>query len=179
MIKKPSQKELLCIARNIKLLILDVDGVLTDGGIILDNKGNELKTFHVRDGHGIKMLIRKGIPVALITGRYSRVVERRAKELGIGDVFQKCYDKKKAYRQVAERYALNNSEIAYVGDDIVDLSLLNMCGLPVTVADAHEAVQRRVKMITKKEGGKGAVREVCDFILRAKGLLKELIDEYS
>ena len=179
MIKKPSQKELLRIARNIKLLILDVDGVLTDGGIILDNKGNELKTFHVRDGHGIKMLIRSGIPVALITGRYSRVVERRAKELGIEDVFQKCYDKKIAYRQVAERYTLNNSEIAYVGDDIVDLSLLNMCGLPVTVADAHEAVQRRVKMITKKEGGKGAVREVCDFILMAKGLLKELIDEYS
>ncbi len=179
MIKKPSQKELIGIARNIKLLILDVDGVLTDGGIILDNKGNELKSFHVRDGHGIRMLIRKGIPVALITGRYSRVVERRAKELGIGDVFQKCYDKKKAYRQVAERYALNNSEIAYVGDDIVDLALLNICGLPVTVADAHEAVQRRVKMITKKEGGKGAVREVCDFILMAKGLLKELIDEYS
>jgi 3-deoxy-D-manno-octulosonate 8-phosphate phosphatase (KDO 8-P phosphatase) len=100
--KQRSKKELTPIARNVSLLILDVDGVLTDGGIILGSKENELKSFHVRDGHGIKMLIRAGIRVAIITGRYSKVVERRARELGIKDVFQKCLDKTIAYRQLAE-----------------------------------------------------------------------------
>ena len=142
--KRLPRKELFAIAGGIKLLVLDVDGVLTDGGIILDNKGNELKAFHVRDGHGIKMLLNNGIRVALITGRSSGVVERRAEELGITDVFQKCLDKRKAYRQLAKKYSLTDSEIACVGDDIVDLSLLRLCGLPVTVADAHEIIQRQV-----------------------------------
>ena len=177
--KKLSHKELLAIAREIKLLVLDVDGVLTDGGIILDDRGNEMKSFHVRDGHGIRMLITNGIKVALITGRSSGVVERRAEELGITDVFQKCLDKKKAYRQLAKKYSLADSEIACVGDDIVDLSLLRLCGLPVTVADGHEVIQQQVKLITKKAGGRGAVREICDLILEAKGLLNKLIDEYS
>lgn len=177
--KKIYRKELLEIAKNIKLLILDVDGVLTDGGIILDNEGNEFKSFHVRDGHGIKMLIRAGIKIAMITGRHSKVVERRAQELGITDVFQKCHDKRIAYKQLAEKYSLSDSEIAYIGDDIVDIPLLKGCGLSVTVADADDEVKAFAMMTTKRRGGRGAVREVCDFILKAKGLWQDIIDGYS
>lgn len=174
-----SEEELLVTAEKIKCLVLDVDGVLTDGTIILDCCENELKSFHVRDGHGIKMLIKAGICVALITGRHSEVVERRAKELGIEEIFQKCRDKTIAYKQLAEKYSLHDSEIAYVGDDIVDISVLKRCGFPITVADADAAVRPFARMITKKGGGRGAVREICDFILRAKGLLKGIIDGYS
>jgi len=116
-----SEKEPSEVAKKIKLLILDVDGVLTDGSIILDNEGNEFKSFHVRDGHGIRMLIRAGIKVAIITGRYSKVVERRADELGITEVIQKCYDKKVAYNHLLEKYSVNDIEAAYIGDDIVDI----------------------------------------------------------
>lgn len=177
--KQRSKKELTSIARNVSLLILDVDGVLTDGSIILDSKENELKSFHVRDGHGIKMLIRADIRVAIITGRYSKVVERRALELGIKDVFQKCLDKTIAYRQLAETYSLRDGEIAYVGDDIVDIPVFRRCGLPIAVADAEDAVKPFVKMITRHNGGQGAIREVCDFLLKAKGLLKDIINEYA
>lgn len=176
---KISKKELVVIAGKIKLLILDVDGVLTDGSIILDGNDNELKSFHVRDGHGIKMAMRSGIRIALITGRYSRVVERRARELGIKEVFQKCYDKRVAYGQLAEKYSLDHTEIAYIGDDIVDIPVLKICGFSVAVADADEEVKAFVQMITKQCGGRGAVREVCDFILKAKGLWKDVIDGYS
>jgi 3-deoxy-D-manno-octulosonate 8-phosphate phosphatase (KDO 8-P phosphatase) len=178
-LKKISRKELLEIAKNIKFLILDVDGVLTDGSIILDNEGNEFKSFHVRDGHGIKMLLRAGINIAIITGRYSRVVERRAQELGIKDVFQRYHDKRIAYKQLAEKYSLNDKEIAYVGDDIVDIPILKRCGFSVVVADADDKVKAVATMITERRGGRGAVREVCDFILKAKGLWQDIVDGYS
>lgn len=174
-----SDKDLTNIARKIKLLILDVDGVLTDGGIILDGRGNEFKSFHVRDGHGIKMLLKQGIVVALITGRQSKVVERRARELGITDVFQKCFKKSIAYGRLAEKYSLTDEEIAYAGDDIVDIPVLKKCGLPIAVADADESVKPFVKLITEKKGGRGAVREVCDFILKAKRMWGKIIDEYT
>lgn len=174
-----SEEELLKTAREIKLLILDVDGVLTDGSIIFDEHGNEFKIFHVRDGHGVRMLVRAGIKVALITGRYSRTVERRAHELGITDVIQKCFDKRVPYRRLAEKYSARDREIAYIGDDIVDIPVLMQCGLPIAVADAEEAVQAQAALITKRRGGRGAVREVCDLILRAKGLWRDILDEYS
>jgi 3-deoxy-D-manno-octulosonate 8-phosphate phosphatase (KDO 8-P phosphatase) len=174
-----SEEELLILAEKIKLLVLDVDGVLTDGSIILDGGDNELKAFHVRDGHGVKMLMRAGINVAIITGRSSKVVERRAKELGISEVFQKCHDKAIAYRRLADKYSLQDSEIAYVGDDIVDISVLRMCGFPVAVSDAEDEVKASVRMITKKAGGRGAVREVCNFLLKAKGLREDSIDGHS
>jgi len=177
--KNISEEELLEIAKKIKLLIFDVDGVLTDGSIILDNNDNEYKIFHVRDGHGIKMLMKAGIQVALITGRHSIVVERRARELGIKDVFQKCHNKRIAYRELAEKYSLSENEIAYVGDDVVDIPVLTNCGLPVTVADAADEIKDCVKMVTKKSGGRGAGREVCDFLLKAKGLWQDIIDGYS
>ncbi|MEK6582040.1 MAG: HAD-IIIA family hydrolase [Nitrospirota bacterium] len=176
---KKTKKQLEKIAKGIKLLILDVDGVMTDGSIILDNEGNEYKSFHVRDGHGIKMLVRAGIVVAIITGRQSKVVERRAQELGIAEVFQRCHDKRVAYNQLIEKYSVKDDEIAYIGDDIVDISLLKKAGLSVAVAEAENEVKSAAMMTTKNRGGRGAVREVCDFLLKAKGLWKDIIDEYS
>jgi 3-deoxy-D-manno-octulosonate 8-phosphate phosphatase (KDO 8-P phosphatase) len=125
------------------------------------------------------MLMRAGIRVAIITGRRSTVVERRARELGIKDVFQKCLDKTIAYRQLAETYSMRDAEIAYVGDDIVDIPVFRRCGLPIAVADAEDAVKPFVKMTTRHKGGQGAVREVCDFLLKAKGLWKDIIHEYA
>ena len=166
------------MAKGIKLLILDVDGVLTDGSIILDNEGNEFKAFHVRDGHGIRMLIQAGIKVAIITGRYSKVVERRAHELGITDVFQKCLIKKTAYAQLLKQHSLKDCEVAYIGDDIIDAPIMAVVGLPVAVADAADEAKKYALMTTKYRGGKGAVREITDFILKAKGLWKSMFDEY-
>lgn len=178
LLKKKSKTDIAKIANNIKLLILDVDGVLTDGSIILDNRGNEYKSFHVRDGHGIKMLLRAGIVVALITGRKSKVVERRAHELGIEEVYQKCFNKLAVYRTLAEKYSLSDKEVAYIGDDIVDVPVMKKVGMPVTVADADKGVKKYSLFITKNGGGRGAVREVTDLILTSKGLWKRIIDEY-
>lgn len=173
-----TKKQLVAAAKNIRLLILDVDGVLTDGRIILDNDGNEFKAFHVRDGHGIRMLIKAGITVAIITGRHSKVVERRAQELGITEVFQKCYRKTSAYEQLLEKFSLTDGEVAYVGDDIVDIAIMKRAGLPVAVADATDETRAVAAFVTKNPGGRGAVREVCELILKANGRWKGLLDEY-
>lgn len=167
-------QQLLGLAKNIKLLVLDVDGVLTDGGIVLDDRGNEIKTFHVRDGHGITMLIQAGISVAFVTGRQSAVVERRARELGVSDVFQKSYDKTIAVRELMRKYSVREAEVAYIGDDIVDIPVLKRVGFPVAVADAEEEVKAVALYVTEKGGGRGAVREFCDFLLKAKGMWKDL-----
>jgi len=175
---KMTKKQITTIAKGIKLLILDVDGVLTDGSIILDNEGNEYKAFNVRDGHGIRMLHKTDIKVAIITGRQSKVVERRAHELGITKVFQNCRDKKVAYAQLLKQYALKDHEVAYIGDDIIDAPIMAVVGLPVAVADADNETKNYALMVTKNRGGKGAVREITDFILKAKGLWKTMFDEY-
>ncbi len=167
------------IAKKIKLLILDVDGVLTDGSIILDDGGNELKAFYVRDGHGIKMLSSIGVKVAIITGRYSRVVERRAHELGITEIYQRCHIKSVAYEDLKEKLNVSDSEIAYIGDDIVDISIMKRVGLPVAVADAAEETKAKAVIVTNKPGGRGAVREICDLIIMAQGKWDDLMDEYS
>jgi 3-deoxy-D-manno-octulosonate 8-phosphate phosphatase (KDO 8-P phosphatase) len=165
-------------AKKIELLILDVDGVMTDGSIILDNAGNEYKAFYVRDGHGIRMLTKSGIRVAIITGRYSKVVERRAAELGITDVYQKCHDKRVAYAELVRKYTLADAAVAYIGDDIVDIPVMKRVGLSVAVADATEEVKKLASMVSKYRGGRGAVREVTDLILKAKGLWRALFSEY-
>lgn len=165
-------------AKKVKLLIFDVDGVLTDGGIILDGDGDEYKKFDVRDGHGIKLLQRSGVEVAIITGRYSRVVEKRAGELGIMEVYQRCIEKVPAYEALIAKMGLSPEETAYVGDDVVDIPVLRRAGLPVAVADAHEEAKRHALMITKAKGGRGAARECVEFILKAKGLWDGIIDSY-
>lgn len=167
------------VAKDIKLLILDVDGVLTDGTIVLDGDGNEFKSFHVRDGYGIKMLMKAGVKVAIITGRYSKVVERRAQELGITDVFQNYHDKRVAYNHLLEKYSVSEREVASIGDDITDIPLIKRSGFSVAVSDAADEVKSASMMVTKNRGGRGAVREVCEFILKAKGLWQGIIDDYS
>ncbi|MGO9380369.1 MAG: KdsC family phosphatase [Dissulfurispiraceae bacterium] len=174
-----SKTKIMAVAKKIKLLILDVDGVLTDGSIILDNNGNEIKAFHVRDGHGIKMLGKVGVHVAIITGRYSEVVDRRALELGIADVYQRCYVKTTAYEQLLVKHNLKDNEVAYVGDDIVDIALLKRVGLPIVVADGVDEAKKCALMITGNRGGRGAVREVTDLLLKAVGKWDEIIDEYD
>lgn len=167
------------IAKKIRLLVLDVDGVLTDGSIILDNEGNEFKAFHVRDGHGIKMLEKAGVKVAIITGRHSKVVERRAHELGITEVYQRCHIKTVAYEHLLEKMGLSNEEVAYIGDDIVDIPIFKRVGLSIAVADATEETKASAMIVTTNRGGRGAVREVCEFILKSKGIWEELMDEYN
>ncbi|MBI4843287.1 MAG: HAD-IIIA family hydrolase [Nitrospirae bacterium] len=155
--------------KKIKLLILDVDGVMTDGSIILDNEGNELKRFHVRDGHGIRMLKKAGIRTAIITGRKSKVVKRRAKELGIADVFQGVYKKSLVYDSLREKYSLKDENIAFMGDDIVDIELFRRASVTAAPADAEEEVMKRADFISSRNGGRGAVREFTDLILKSSG----------
>jgi 3-deoxy-D-manno-octulosonate 8-phosphate phosphatase (KDO 8-P phosphatase) len=171
--------ETIELAKHITMLILDVDGVLTDGSIVLDNEGNELKTFNVKDGHGIKMLINEGINVAIITGRTSGALRRRAQELGVKDLYQGCEDKVAAYEDLKVKYSLHYKDIACVGDDIPDIPLMTRVGLPVAVGDAVEDIKVFARLVTTKDGGRGAVRQVCDFLLKSKGILKRIIDDYG
>ncbi len=156
-------------AKKLKLLLLDVDGVLTNGSIILDNQGNELKAFHVRDGHGIKLAQRAGIIIGIITGRKSEAVNIRARELGIQEVHQGARDKIAAYEALIEKYGFRDDEVAYMGDDIVDRDIFKRVGIAVAVSDADPAVRPHVDMITNAEGGRGAVREFINFVLKNKG----------
>jgi 3-deoxy-D-manno-octulosonate 8-phosphate phosphatase (KDO 8-P phosphatase) len=174
---KKASKEIMKIAKNIKLLILDVDGVLTDGSIILDNKGNELKMFHVRDGHGIKMLNRAGIKVGIITGRKSQVVEQRAKELGISEVYQGVFKKSEVYNALLKKYKYRDEEIAFMGDDIVDIELMKRAGLSAVPADADETAKKFATFVSNKNGGRGAVREFAELILKASGLWDSVAGE--
>ncbi len=156
-------------AKKIKLLLLDVDGVLSDGRIILDNQGNELKAFHVRDGHGIKLAQRAGIVIGIITGRKAEVVNVRARELGITEVHQGALEKIGVYEAVLAKYGLRDEEAAFIGDDIVDVGILKRVGLAVTVADCDPSVKPFVDMVTRAEGGRGAVREAINFLLKSQG----------
>jgi len=167
--KKYSQPTLRSKAKKIKLLLLDVDGVLTDGRIILDNQGNELKAFHVRDGHGIKLAQRAGIVIGIITGRKAEVVSVRARELGIGEVHQGALEKIGVYEALLEKYGLGDDEAAFIGDDIVDVGILKRVGFAITVADCDPAVKPYADMITQAKGGRGAVREVINLLLASQG----------
>lgn len=166
-------------ARKVKLLALDVDGVLTDGGIIYDGADAELKTFNVKDGHGMKLLMRTGVQIALITGRESDVVNRRGKELGIEHIYQRAIDKLAVYDDLKKKLDLKDEEFAYVGDDLLDIPLAKRVGFSVAVADANDELKSRVLYITKADGGRGAVREVCEIILKSKGLWQQVMERYD
>ncbi len=153
----------------IRLLLLDVDGVLTDGRIVYDDQGGEQKAFDVKDGHGLKLLQRAGFEVGIITGRQSSVVARRADELGIRLVCQGAKDKRIPFREFLTQLALEPHQVAYVGDDLVDLPILLKVGFSATVADAVDEVKQCVDFVTQRPGGRGAVREICDHLLRASG----------
>jgi 3-deoxy-D-manno-octulosonate 8-phosphate phosphatase (KDO 8-P phosphatase) len=163
---KKSKTSIKSKAKKIKLLLLDVDGVLTDGSIILDCRGNEQKAFHVRDGHGIKLAQRAGITVGLITGRKSEVVNIRARELGIEEVHQGAHEKIAVYESLIAKYGVHDGEVAFMGDDVVDLDILKRAGLAATVADADPAVRPHADLITRAAGGRGAVRELINLLLK-------------
>lgn len=162
----------------IKLLLLDVDGVLTDGRIIYDNHGNELKAFDVKDGHGLKMLQRAGIKIGIITGRSSGVVARRAEELSIEILYQGALQKLEPYQEILSALKITDEQVAYVGDDVVDLPILQRVGFSATVADAVPEVFPLVDYVASRPGGRGAVREICDLLLRASGRWDELTKRY-
>jgi 3-deoxy-D-manno-octulosonate 8-phosphate phosphatase (KDO 8-P phosphatase) len=162
-------------AAKIKLILLDVDGVLTDGGIIIDDRGVEAKRFDVRDGQGITSLIHSGIKVGLLTGRYSNIVRRRAKELGVTIVYQRVQNKAEIYERIRGKIGLKHEEIAYVGDDILDLPVLRKAGLAIGVRDGWPGLGVEVDYVTESKGGMGAVREVSELVLKAQGLWKSLI----
>lgn len=162
----------------IRLLLLDVDGVMTDGRIIYDQQGNELKTFDVKDGHGLKMLQRAGLEVGIITGRSSAVVSCRAQELGIDILYQGAKIKLDPYLEILERTGLKDDQIAYVGDDLIDLPILSRVGFSATVADAVPQLLERVDYVTSRAGGRGAVREICDLLLQAGGYWQEQTARY-
>ena len=165
--------------RLIRLLILDVDGVMTDGRIIMDYAGREIKNFDVKDGHGIKVLMRYGIDVVLVTGRRSTVVEHRARDLGISEVHQGVTNKLEIADTILRNRSLNYEHIAFVGDDIVDISLLRRVGFSAAVADAAEDVKKCADYVTIRKGGRGAVREVCEVILKAKGEWTDVAKKYG
>ena len=156
-------------ATKCRLVLFDVDGVLTDGRLMLGDDGQEYKSFNTQDGHGIKMLQRNEIKVGIITGRDSRVVQRRMQELGVEYVFQGRTEKLPAYHELLDRLELAPEESAYVGDDVVDLPVLLASGLAIAVQDAHPLVKRHAHWVTPSRGGRGAAREVCELILHAQG----------
>lgn len=165
--------------RAIELILSDVDGVLTNGGIIYDNQGIELKQFHVRDGLGIKLWRRAGLEFGIITGRNSHIVRLRAQELGVALIRQGVEDKWRATQQVMEELRLEPSQVAYIGDDLPDLAVIQRVGWGVAVADAVPELKRAAAQITTVGGGCGAVREVVEGLLKARGMWDGLIQKYS
>jgi len=158
-------------AKQIKLLICDVDGVFSDGLIYMGNQGEELKTFHTRDGYGVKSLMNAGVEIAIITGRQSQIVENRMRALGISLIYQGQDDKVKAYQDICSKLNISAQQTGYIGDDLIDWPVMEQVGLKVCVADGHPLLAQRANYVTTIKGGHGAVREVCDLILEARGEL--------
>lgn len=166
-------------ARRIKLLLLDIDGVLTDGGIVIDERGVESKRFDVRDGQGITLLKRAGVEVGFVSGRSSGAVRQRAAELGVKWVFQGIQNKAEIYRRVKNKTGLKDEHIAYAGDDIADLAILRAVGLAMTVPGGWPGIRPLVDFVTEAEGGRGAVREMAELILTAQNRWKHILDKYK
>jgi 3-deoxy-D-manno-octulosonate 8-phosphate phosphatase (KDO 8-P phosphatase) len=167
----PVANRILTLAANIQLLVCDVDGVLSDGRIYMGNDGEELKTFHTHDGFGIKALLNAGIDVAVITGRTSHIVQRRMQALGVQHIYQGQGNKLPAFEDLLDKLDLSPSQTAYVGDDVIDLPVMQSAALGIAVANSHPLVLQQADWVTRTRGGEGAVREVCDLILQAHGQL--------
>ncbi len=168
--KKYSKNTLKNKLKGIKMLLLDVDGVLTDGKLVYNNNGIELKMFDVKDGYGLVRLKKAGIRTGIITAKMSDIVETRSKDLGMDVLYQNVDNKLTAYNAVKRRFKLTDGEIAYIGDDIPDLPVLRQAGMPIAVSNAVDAVKNASVYVTKKSGGNGAVREVVELITQAKGI---------
>jgi len=171
-------KDILEKAARIRLVLFDVDGVLTDGSLYLGDDGQEYKAFHSRDGHGMAMLKEAGVDIGIITGRTSQVVVHRMASLGIEHVYQGQRDKLPAFEALLAKLGISADEVAFVGDDVVDLPILTRVGLAIAVADAHPLVVRHAHWRTPNPGGRGAARDVCELILEARDQLDALLRRY-
>lgn len=171
-------QDILERAARIRLVVFDVDGVLTDGSLFLSDSGEEYKAFHSRDGHGIKMLQRTGVRVAIITGRTSHVVAHRMKDLGVTLCYQGSLEKLPVFEKVIEELRLDASHVAYVGDDVVDLPVMRRVGFAIAVQDAHPLVKKHAHWQTPNAGGRGAARDVCELIMEAQGTLAAELGKY-
>lgn len=164
--------------KRIRLIIMDVDGVLTDGGIYMGPDGEAMKRFDIKDGLGIALWRRVGGKTAILTGRSSKIVENRAKELHISIVRQGCTDKRTAYEDLKKEMKFSDEEIAYIGDDLIDLPVMRRAGLPVAVADAAPEAKEAALLVTEHAGGHGAIRETAELLLRAQGLFEDAAAQY-
>lgn len=164
--------------RPIKLLVLDSDGVLTDSRITYTDDGQEIRAFNVKDGHGLKLLMRAGIGVAVISGRNSKALAHRARDLGIEHVIQGTTDKRAALLDLARTMDMETCEMAFMGDDVVDLPAMALCSMSFAPSDAVEMVKERVDVVTSFPGGHGAVREAVEFLLRHLGLFDTVMSRY-
>jgi len=165
-------------AKEIKLIIFDVDGVLTDGGLYFSDEGLEFKRFNSLDGLGIKLLKQNGVEPAIISARNSQNVAHRMKNLGIEHLYQGQDNKLIAFEELLDKLSLSSNQIAYMGDDVIDLPVMRKVGLPIAVANAHELVKDNACIVTDKNGGHGAVREACDFILKAQDNYDQAMSAY-
>ena len=166
------------MAVNIKTLILDVDGVLTDGHILINERGEESKSFHVRDGQGLRLVMQAGIEVIIMSGRKSNAVSHRAKELGIRDVYQGVKDKGALLKKLIKQKKIESEHLCCIGDDLADLPLFHQAALSIAVADAAPEVRHEAGIITESGGGKGAVREACEMILKGLGLWEKTLSAF-
>ena len=171
-------QDILEKAAGIKLVIFDVDGVLTDGSLFIGDDGQEYKAFNSKDGHGMRMLQDAGVDIAIITGRVSNVVEHRMKDLGIKHVYQGKRQKLPAFEELLQKVGLPAEQVAYVGDDVVDLPVMSKVGLAICVQDGHGFVKKHAHWITEHGGGRGAGRDVCELILQARGQLESMLHSY-
>ncbi|VAW61027.1 3-deoxy-D-manno-octulosonate 8-phosphate phosphatase [hydrothermal vent metagenome] len=171
-------QDILEKAAAIKLVIFDIDGVLTTGALFIGDDGQEYKAFNSKDGHGLRMLQDAGVEVAILTGRQSSVVSHRAKDLGISRIYQGKRQKLPAYEEILKETGLKHEDVAYVGDDVVDLPVMSKVGLAICVQDAHPFVKKHSHWITEHNGGCGAGREVCELILDAQGKLQVMLESY-
>lgn len=165
-------------AADIRMVIFDVDGVLTDGGLFIGDDGQEYKKFNSKDGHGMVMLQHAGVEIGIITGRSSEVVRIRMGSLGIEHVFQGKREKRPAYEELKQATGFADHQIAYVGDDVVDLPVMRRAGLAIAVQDAHMVTKQHAHWVTPSKGGRGAAREVCELIMDAQGTLQQALSHY-
>lgn len=170
-----SDQNIIERAKLIRLALFDVDGVFTDGNIQIDSHGKEIKTFNTQDGHGIRLLQHYGIQVGVITGRSSEALEHRMQDLNVEHVYQGSIDKHTVFKDLLNKLKLTPEQASFAGDDIVDLQVMSHCGLAIAVENAHNFVKEHSHWVTSAPGGKGAVREICELLLDAQGLLEEAL----
>lgn len=174
-----TDENILNKAKKVKLLLLDVDGVLTDGRIIYDSGGRDSKFFDVHDGLGVSVLYKSGIKTVLITAKSSKTIYPRAKDMGVAEVFTDIFPKTAVVEKILKKYSVTLDEVCFVGDDLVDLSLMRKVGLPVAVANGAREIKEAASFITSRSGGRGAVREVAELILKSQGKWEDILKFYG